>query len=85
MAHVIATAGLRGCLPNFVDHGEDMEVMIDAMLKMHDIYPATEEYSRMADELRSSGFVELDFLEHGNEYIEIEICTCENPEIHAES
>ena len=60
-----AMAGIHGCIPNFV---EDFNTFDDAVETVSQLHELDEE---LHNRLHNSGYLELDVLFYGNEYIEI--------------
>lgn len=77
--HYIAMAGLHGCMPNYCASFETKRAAIESLIELHDLA----RFGRVYRELRSSvGYAELDLAKDGNEYAEIVVCECDDPEQH---
>lgn len=74
--HFIATAGLHGYMPNVCEVYDSIRDAAESMASIHDLGK-----NRTA-RLRKDCYLELDLHRDGNEYIEISVCNCGNPEIH---
>ena len=74
--HYIAMAGMHGCLPNICESHESLTDAVGSMANLH----ALGRERRQA--LKREKYLELSLTRDGNEYVEITICICNNPEIH---
>jgi len=74
--HFIVMGGMHGCIPSHCAVYETIEQAVDAMAAMYDLDPQ-EQHDFMRTE-----YMDLDPDEDGNEYIEIQVCSCSTPEIH---
>lgn len=78
--HYIALAGLHGCLPNYCASYETRGQAIDSLADLHEL----PRYGQLMRDLRSGGYCELKLQYHGNEYAEIQECTCDDPDSHCD-
>ena len=76
MKHFILMWGLKGCLPVFCEAYTNKE---DAIFAAYDILELPK-YGQIIKNLRKFNYV--DFNEAGIEYIEIQICNCQDISIH---
>lgn len=77
MNHYIVLGGLRGYLPNFCEPTLTIREAAAIAAQIHDL---SESY--VYKHLTRDRFMDLDLHKHGNEYIELTKCTCNEPHIH---
>lgn len=73
--HFIGLAGQRGCLPNYCDVFRNKTAAAQALAGLH------ERGQKFAERLSRDGIAALR-PEDGNEYCEIQECSCSEPWIH---
>jgi hypothetical protein len=76
--HFIIMAGLHGCIPQYCASHDTYAGAVEDGIALSDICPS----GPKAREFRKNGYVELNIHRDGNEYMEIEECNCDTPEIH---
>jgi hypothetical protein len=79
MTHIIAMAGIHGCMPNVCEVYESVGDAVEAMADLHEL---GRDRTR---KLRRDCYLELNCARDGNEYIEITACECDTPGDHTES
>jgi hypothetical protein len=79
--HYIAMAGLRGYLPQYCEVFPDKDGAIDSLVDLHELYDSARAFE---DDLRKNCYTDLDLTIHGNEYAEVQPCTCDSPQDHSE-
>jgi len=79
MTHYIATAGLRGYLPNYCECYETEADAVQALADLHDL--GRDRTRRLKRDL----WLDLNIHRDGNEYAQVEPCECDTPEDHSES
>ena len=76
MTHYIGMAGLNGCLPATCYAHESYGDAVEDLAMTHEMG------KRKKRELAILGYVQLSLKYHGNEYAEIVVCNCDDPEQH---
>lgn len=76
--HIIAMAGIHGCMPNVCEVYESVADAVDSMAQIHEL---GRDRTRR---LRRDCYLELNCKRDGNEYIAITACNCAHPEEHSE-
>ena len=77
--HYIAMAGLNGYMPQFCEAFPDRNQAVDTLAEIHEIG------KNRTTKLRKYGYIQLNLRRDGNEYCEIQECTCNDPSVHCES
>ncbi len=77
--HFIAMAGLHGCLPQSCECYDTYATAVDSLVSLHELG------RKRARILNRDGYLELNLGRDGNEYCEIEECSCDSPEDHSDS
>lgn len=76
--HYIAMGGLHGYLPAHCDVYDTEEEAVTALVDQYELG------KKRARVLARDGYLELNLKRDGNEYIEINECTCPEPWEHSE-
>ena len=76
MAHYIAMAGLYGCLPQYCSSHDSLDNAVDDLADMSELGRDR----RRA--LKRDLYLGLNLHRDGNEYIEIQECSCSDPSGH---
>lgn len=74
--HYVAMAGLTGCLPSMVMADTNKADLIDAIVGEHTDLENGFTLPRVKQELKDTWYAVLDLKKFGNEYIQIDVCTC---------
>lgn len=77
--HFIGMAGLHGYLPQTCDVYESQAQAAESLALIHDLG------KRRTAQLKRDGYLELNLHRDGNEYAEIEECSCGDPSQHSDS
>jgi hypothetical protein len=75
--HYVVMAGLRGYMPSCCYSVDTIKEGASIMAQIHGL---SENY--VYNQLVGDWFMDLDLHKHGNEYISIDLCECEDPSIH---
>jgi hypothetical protein len=75
--HYIAMAGLHGFLPQTCEVFDTARDAADFLADVHELGK-----NRRA-KLQSQKYLELNLKRDGNEYAEIKLCECDNPDSHS--